>query len=156
TMFGYYHPDAAQVVAQPNAHVRVGDGRNFLLLSSDRYSVITIDPAPPLYSAGTVNLYTREFFELCRDHLDDAGNLCVWIPDNHCLESDFQLILRPFHNVFPHCQVWVSPEGTGYYLIGAHQPLVIRPQRMQATQANPRVTADISEYAVRWSWSVAT
>src|SRR5262249_43433261 len=91
-----------------------------------------------------------------RDHLDDAGNLCVWIPDNHCLESDFQLILRTFHNVFPHCQVWVSPEGTGYYLIGAHQPLVIRPQRMQATQANPRVTADISEYAVRWSWSVAT
>ncbi|MFC1515905.1 hypothetical protein ACFL7E_04005 [Thermodesulfobacteriota bacterium] len=38
----------------------------FFIGTQRAYDVITIDPAPPIYSAGTVNLYTREFLELCK------------------------------------------------------------------------------------------
>ena len=41
--------------------------------------MITMDPPPPLFAAGTVNLYSRDFFALCRDRLQPGGVLCVWI-----------------------------------------------------------------------------
>lgn len=47
--FSYYHADAEKI--KKNARVRLvrNDGRNTLLLSSKKYDVITVDPAPPLW-----------------------------------------------------------------------------------------------------------
>jgi hypothetical protein len=43
----------------------------------DRYDVIRLDP-PELHTAGIVNLYTLEFFELARDHLEPGGIFSIW------------------------------------------------------------------------------
>ena len=76
----YYHSDADRVLAQPNTHVVVDDGRNFLLMHPRQFDVITIDPAPPLCSAGTVNLYSEEFCRLCPQHIRPGGVVCLWVP----------------------------------------------------------------------------
>ena len=74
--FRYYHSDAQKVISRPNIRFIGNDGRNFLLLSPDKYDMIIVDPSPPVYNAGTVNLYTREFFTMCKEHLD-AGRCYV-------------------------------------------------------------------------------
>ena len=71
--FRDFHPDAEQWTKRPRAYQHVDDGRHFLLIHPQKYDVITIDPAPPLHSAGTVNLYTKEFFELAKQHLNPGG-----------------------------------------------------------------------------------
>ncbi len=144
--FGYFHPDGPALLNDPKNRIRIGDGRNFLLVSDEKYSVITIDPAPPMHSAGTVNLYTREFFELCRDHLEPSGIISLWIPNDSCTEADFKLIVRTFHSVFPNIQLYIGPDGFGYYLIGSLQPIVARPQRVRLLIDNPRLRADATEY----------
>lgn len=153
-MFDYFHVDAAQVLASPRQRIVIADGRNFLLTSRARWSVITIDPAPPMYSTGTVNLYTREFFALCRDHLDEHGNTCLWIPDNCSLESDVRLILRTFRSVFSDVQVWRGPDMLGIYLIGAMRPLELRDERVHYAATLPRAIADLCEYrsVMREEW----
>jgi spermidine synthase len=145
-MFEFFHPDAPRVLADPKNQIRVGDGRTFLLLAEEEFSVITVDPAPPMHSAGTVNLYTREFLELCAQHLDPPGILCLWIPNHDCTEDDFRLLLRTFHDVFAHAQLWIGGEELGYYLIGSRQPLVLRPARLAALQGNAAVVSDLAEY----------
>ena len=51
-MFGYYYPDYAGVLADPNGKVIVTDGRNHLELADERYDIIVTDPPPPIESSG--------------------------------------------------------------------------------------------------------
>ena len=50
TMFGFYFPDAAQILANPNGHVIIADGRNHMELTDKRYDIIVTDPPPPIES----------------------------------------------------------------------------------------------------------
>ncbi len=84
--FQYFHADGPKILADPRIHHYADDGRNFLLVRPKKYDMITIDPAPPIWSAGTVNLYTREFFELCKSRLKDHGIICLWIPSTEAGE----------------------------------------------------------------------
>jgi spermidine synthase len=59
------------VLARPNAHLRVDDGRNFLMLTPKRYDVITADVIHPIF-AGSGNLYSVEYFRLLRRVLPEA------------------------------------------------------------------------------------
>lgn len=145
-LFEYFHSDAPAIVSNPKNQIKIGDGRNFLLLSKAKYSVITIDPSPPMYSAGMVNLYTQEFFRLCRDHLDDHGVMSLWIPGYSCMESDFRLIVKTFTTVFPEYALWIGPDEFGWYLVGSKQPFVMRPDRLQAIAGNERIRRDLTEY----------
>jgi spermidine synthase len=145
-LFDFFHEDAGKVLANPKNRVEIGDGRNYLLLSREKFSVITVDPAPPMYSAGTVNLYTREFFELCRSHLDQDGIMSLWIPGGWCMESDFRLILKTFSSVFNDYTLWHGVDGVGWFLIGSQSRIKVRPERLKTLSADEAVRQDISEY----------
>ncbi len=47
-LFGYFHEDAAQVLASPGARIVVDDGRRYLERTGDKFDVIAIDPPPPV------------------------------------------------------------------------------------------------------------
>ena len=117
--FKYFHQDAHQVVAKPNVHLYADDGRNFLLVHRGLYDAITIDPAPPLHSAGTVNLYTKEFFEICKAKIHQNGIVSMWLPQAPFTES--LLIMKTFVTVFPGASLWGGLGHSGFYLIGGHR-----------------------------------
>jgi len=114
--FRYYHVDAEEILKKKNVHVVAADGRNYLLLSEKKYDIITIDPPPPIYSAGTVNLYTREFLTTCRAHLTRHGVICLWFPGG--TQQEVKSVLKTFYMVFPNITVWSGPHNFGFYFIG--------------------------------------
>jgi spermidine synthase len=119
--YKYYHSDAEEILAKPYVHLEVNDGRNRLLLSDTFYDVITVDPAPPIYSAGTVNLYTQEFFTLAKNRLSKTGIFCLWFPGG--TREEVHSLLRTFYSVFPDASIWSGPSGWGFYLIGPKNPV---------------------------------
>ncbi len=143
--FRYYHGDSEEILNRPNVHLVVGDGRNFLLLSSDKYDVITVDPSPPIYNAGTVNLYTREFLSLCREHLTPNGVMCLWFP-GRSTRQDRQYIVKTFYSVFPDTTVWKGCYGRGLYIIGTLKEANINQSKTKLAFTNVRLTKDLSEY----------
>src|SRR6266850_2506076 len=56
----------------PRVHAIVQDGRFFLQASPRQYDIITGEPPPPKV-AGSVNLYTQEFFSLMKSRLKEGG-----------------------------------------------------------------------------------
>jgi spermidine synthase len=118
---GEFHPDAKRWWNRPNSYFYVDDGRNYLLTHPDKYDIITIDPAPPLSSAGSVNLYTKDFFQLGKDHLTPGGALCMWLPPS--AEMELLMIMRSFLEVFPEATLWGGLDKgiEGFYLIGGHR-----------------------------------
>jgi spermidine synthase len=142
--FPYYHPDAQKVISRPNIRFVGNDGRNFLLLSPDKYDVIIVDPSPPIYNAGTVNLYTREFFTLCKDHLTLGGVMCLWFPGGS--RQDNLSICKTFYSVFSNMTVWNGPRHWGFYLFGTPAPTNVDGSKIEQAFTNPRLIEDLSEY----------
>ncbi|MEW6533056.1 MAG: fused MFS/spermidine synthase [Thermodesulfobacteriota bacterium] len=145
-LFKYYHPDADEVL-QKNVRLIANDGRNHLLFNPKKYDVITVDPAPPTYSAGTVNLYSREFFQLCRDRLTPDGVMCLWFPGGWG-DEDVLAILRTFSEVFPECSVWSGPHRWGFYFIGTLKPVSWQEFRERVNEKfkDPAFVQDLAEY----------
>jgi len=126
----------------------VADGRNYVLLSDKSYDIITIDPPPPPWSAGTVNLNTREFFELCRQRLNPGGIVCHWIPiyPEFLTVEQYKVHLRTFMEVFPHTTVWNSPNELGTYLIATPERLQIDEESFKAFFKSGTIRNDLFEY----------
>jgi spermidine synthase len=140
----FYHPDADRVMAQPNAHVVVDDGRNYLLMHQREFDMIAIDPAPPLFAAGTVNLYSQEFFKLCASRIRPGGAVCLWIPPGPV--SELKMILRTFATEFPYVSAWTGPTFPGFILIGTHRPVNDVEARVRRGFADPAIVADLTEW----------
>jgi spermidine synthase len=148
--FKYYHDEAETLLSRKNLKLVAEDGRNFLLLSSDKYDVITVDPSPPIHSAGTVNLYTREFFSLCKNHMTPDGVTCLWFPGSHKSDTlhieNSLYILKTFYSVFPNMTVWRGPHNWGFYIVGTLAETRIDKSKIEQAFKNPRLVKDLSEY----------
>jgi spermidine synthase len=106
------------LLTRPNVHVRVDDGRNYLLLTQRKYDVVTADVIHPIY-AGSGNLYSAEYFRLIRQALKPGGIAVQWVAGT---EAEYKLIARTFLSVFPQTTVWTD----GTLLVGSLEPLQIR------------------------------
>src|SRR6266404_2264237 len=93
----------------PRVHAVVQDGRFFLQASPRPYDIITGEPPPPKV-AGSVNLYTQEFFSLMNSRLKEGGIATFWLPIGQLRVEESKAILRGFHNVFPNTSVWASAD----------------------------------------------
>lgn len=123
-------PQASDVIANPRGRIVVEDGRAFLLTTDRRYDVITIDASPPLYSAGTVNLLTNEFFNLAKDRLKPGGQLMLWIPTSSATVEDFRMILKTYASVFEHVSLWGLRRGSGVLIFGSDEPIAFDRDRV--------------------------
>lgn len=139
-----FHKNGPAVLADPRIRHYVDDGRNFLQMRSVKYDVISLDPAPPLWSTGTVNLYSAEFFQLAKTKLKPGGILCVWIPPAPFTEVS--MILKTFQSIFPNTHVWRGPYYPGFYLIGLENDKKLDMSRFQKENSNTDVLSDLNEW----------
>ncbi len=142
-MFGFYYPDAAKVLADPNGHVIIADGRNHLELTTDRFDIIITDPPPPIESSGASVISSKEYYEAGRDHLTPGGVMMQWTPYG-APEVDFKEHIRTFASVFPYVTVMRGAGGYGVYMLGSEQPMSFDDDRIRAVLARPGVLDDIS------------
>ncbi len=119
------------VLNQPNVHLRIDDGRNFLLLTDRRFDVVTADIIQP-HHAGAGNLYSREYFSLVRRVLSDGGLVMQWIGRRS--DSQYKLIMRTFVEVFPNATLWFD----GNLMVGSVAPLRLSRAAFEAKRADPR------------------
>ncbi|MFZ5453758.1 MAG: fused MFS/spermidine synthase [Thermodesulfobacteriota bacterium] len=145
-LFDYYHKNGREILKSRNVRALVNDGRNHILLTSKKYDIITVDPSPPITSAGTVNLYAREFFQLCKEHLTPEGVMCLWFPWGR--EDEVKSLVKTFYEVFPITQVFVGPNDYGFYLLGPMKKISEADFHRNGERAfaNPDFRKDMSEY----------
>jgi predicted membrane-bound spermidine synthase len=117
----YTGPDYSNPLRDPRVTTFVQDGRFFLQACPERYDIITGEP-PPLKTAGTVNLYTQQFFSLMKGRLKDGGIASFWLPLYQLTTSETKAILRAFHNVFPNASLWATSD-LEWIMIGMKPPL---------------------------------
>jgi spermidine synthase len=129
----YFREPNFDVLHSPKVQVRLEDGRHYLLTTNERFDGITVDPLDP-WVKGAANLYTKEFLETMKRHLNAGGVVTMYI---QLFESNLDAVksaLATFFEVFPNGTVWGNPyEGRGHdmVLLGQVEPLRINLDEME-------------------------
>jgi spermidine synthase len=113
----YFAKENYNVVRNPRVQVVYDDARHFILTTRDKFDIITSDPIHP-WVKGAATLYTKEYLELCKQHLNPGGLVTQWVP---LYESDLGVVkseLATFFDVFPQGTVWSNDDdGKGYDVV---------------------------------------
>jgi spermidine synthase/MFS family permease len=143
--FGFYHADAAQVLANPKGRIVIDDGRRYLMRTRETFDVIVVDPPPPPEAAGSSLLFSEEFMELAKQHLKPHGILQMWFIGQETLV--FQGLLRSMSNTFPHVRAFGSIEGWGIHTLGSLDPIEVPAADALAGRMPATAERDLLEWA---------
>ncbi len=107
----------------------VNDGRNHLFLTPKKYSVIMSDATNP-QAFDSWTLYTKEFYELCKNKLKPGGIFSQWVPIP--LASDaIKIILNTFRSVFPHTSFWCIHGSSQCLMLATPERLALDYQALE-------------------------
>ena len=147
----YFKEPNLDVLHNRKVQVRIDDGRHFLMTTKERFDGITIDPLDP-WVKGAANLYTQEFLEVLKQHLEPGGVVTMYI---QLFETDLEAVkssVATFFEVFPNGTLWGNPyEGRGHdmVLLGQIDPLRIdlddMEERIGYRGGNSRIAQSLTE-----------
>jgi spermidine synthase len=150
----YFAPYNFDVVRNPKVTLRLDDARHYLLTTNETFDAITSDPLDPWFK-GSATLFTREFFESVKRHLNPGGVVTLWMQLYEMSEAAVKSELATFFEVFPHGAVFANTiNGGGYDLVLLGQleraPLdVDRVQARLADPANSAVARSLAEVGIQ-------
>jgi spermidine synthase len=148
--FEFYHDDAGEIRSDPRARIVIDDGRRFLARSGERFDLITVDPPPPVETAGSSLLYAEEFFALAKSRLAPGGILHHWFPDGSAPESLIrEAAMRSAAAVFPHIRLFRSLQGRGIHMLCTEEPLEIPDAERLLARMPESARADLREWLPR-------
>jgi spermidine synthase len=121
----YFASENQNVFKDPRVEMVYDDARHFVRTTKEKFDIITSDPIHP-WVKGAATLYTREYFEQVRAHLNPGGVVTQWVPlyesNNDAVKSE----IATFFEVFPNGTVWgnkYNGEGYDVVLLGTADPL---------------------------------
>ena len=135
----YFAKENYNVMNDPRTKIFYDDARHYVLTTTDKFDIITSDPIHP-WVKGSATLYSKEYFELVKQHLNPGGVVTQWVP---LYESDLDTVkseLATFFDVFPNGSVWANElNGGGYdvFLMGQNEPAKINLDALQQRFDNP-------------------
>jgi spermidine synthase len=113
----YFTAANYDVVADPRVQIVHDDARHYLLTTREGFDVITSDPIHP-WVKGSAALYSREYFDLVRRHLNRGGLVTQWLPLYQCSEATARGEIATFFSAFPGGSVWANDTGgRGYDVV---------------------------------------
>jgi spermidine synthase len=113
----YFSKENNNVRSNPRTHLAYDDARHYILTSPDKFDIITTDPIHP-WVKGSSTLFSKEYFQLVRDHLNPGGVAAQWLPLYESDEATIRTELATFFSVFPDATVWSNfLDGDGYDLV---------------------------------------
>jgi len=143
-LFWYFHDDAQQVLNSPLAHVEIDDGRRFLERTPQQFDVIAIDPPPPVESAGSSLLYSKEFYSTIKQKLKPGGILQQWLPNGD--EEVRAAVARALQESFTEVRAFRSLRGWGIHFIASDRPLPRRSSEELVQRMPAAAVTDMMEW----------
>jgi spermidine synthase len=131
------------VIRNPKVSIVLDDARHFLMTTDRKFDAITSDPLDP-WVKGAAMLYTKEFWEEARRHLNPGGIVTVFV---QLYESNLEAVkseVATFFEAFPHGMIFANlHNGQGYdvVLLGQLEPTPINLDEVEARLNTPDYAA---------------
>ncbi len=135
----YFGDQNYRVYLNPKTTVTIDDARHYLMTSTEKFDIIASDPLD-VFIKGTAALYSREYFEAVKRHLNPGGYFTLYVPLYETDEITFRSELATFFDAFPYGTVWANNRGgMGYdtVFMGQLEPLKVDLDALEARYAQP-------------------
>ena len=134
----YFARENYNVMHDPRVQIVYDDARHFILTTREKFDIITSDPIHP-WVKGSATLYSKEYFDLVKRHLNPGGIVTQWVP---LYESDLPTVkseFATFFAAFPNGTIWGNENGGGYdtVVLGQVEPARIDVDDLEARMARP-------------------
>jgi spermidine synthase len=146
----YFAGPNFDVVNNPKVKVVIDDARHFILTTDQKFDAVTSDPLDP-WVKGAATLYTEEFFNVVKQHLNPGGVVTLFVQLYESNEAAVKSEVATFMKVFPNGMVFGNEYNGGGYdmvLVGSPDPMTINvdsiEQRLE-TPAYAPVARSLSE-----------
>jgi spermidine synthase len=149
----YFSEHNFAVVQNPKVRIHLDDARHFLLTTKEKFDAVTSDPLDP-WVKGAATLYTREFFETVKEHLNPGGVVTLFVQLYESSDAAVKSEVATFLEAFPNGVVFANTlNGQGYdlVLVGQLDPKPIDVDRVQARlsdPANAAIARSLSEIGI--------
>ena len=136
----YFDAQNYDVARDPRTTIVYDDARHYVLTTRNKFDIITSDPIHP-WVKGSATLYSKEYFQMVKDHLNPGGVVTQWVPLYESDEATVKSEIATFLDVFPGGTVWANAiDGAGYdlFLLGQNGPTKINVDELQARLDSPQ------------------
>jgi spermidine synthase len=123
----YFAQADYDVYHNPKTTIHFDDARHYLLTTTEKFDIIASDPLD-VFVKGTAALYSKEYFDSVREHLNPGGYFTLYVPLYESDEATVRSELATFFESFPNGTVWANTiDGAGYDLVfmGQIEPLKV-------------------------------
>ncbi len=134
----------------PLVNLIIEDGRNFLLTTNNRYDIITADATHPTGADSWV-LYTTEYYELCKKHLNPRGLFVQWLPLHHLSYDGYCTIIKTIRSAFPHVEIWFTGVNRDFghtIVMASRDPIVIDFKLLTERLMHPVIKEDLEVFGL--------
>jgi spermidine synthase len=135
----YFSQENYGVLDDPRVEVIFDDARHYILTSREKFDIITTDPIHP-WIKGSAALYTVEYLNLAKKHLNPGGIIVQWVPLYESTLETVKSELATFFEVFPTGTIWsneVMALGYDVILLGKPDGLQIDLNKLQKRLDKP-------------------
>jgi hypothetical protein len=114
-------PVNRNALQNPKLHLTIGDAREILLTSRDKYDIIVSEPSNP-YRAGVAGLFTREYYQSVDRCLQPGGMFFQWVQAYEVDQRTMQIFYATLGSVFSNIESWQT-SGGDILLMASHSPV---------------------------------
>jgi spermidine synthase len=123
----YFAAQDYDVLHSPRTRIVYDDARHYVLTTPEKFDIIASDPLD-VFVKGTAALYSVEYFQAVKAHLNPGGMFSLYVPLYETDETTIRSELATFFEAFPNGTIWANTvDGQGYDLVflGEGEPLAI-------------------------------
>ncbi|HLG72639.1 MAG TPA: MFS transporter [Chloroflexota bacterium] len=142
-MMPVFYDDAEQIQHNPLARIVTADGRNYVRLTSKKYDLISVDPPPPIQTAGASVLYSKQFYADAHKALKPGGLMLQWVYFGVDLPQ-LQEHIRTFRSEFPHVTIFIHLDDGAIYMLGSDAPITWDAPTVSRFLETPGAKADLA------------
>jgi spermidine synthase len=102
-------PRNSAAFADPRGVIRIDDAKTYFSTRNRRYDIVISEPSNPWVS-GVASLFTREFYQRIRGHLNPGGLLVQWFQLYEIDGALLASVMRALGEAFPHYAVFAPSD----------------------------------------------
>ena len=138
-------PVNQNVLQNPKVTLTIGDAREMLQTTKERYDVIASQPSNP-FRAGIASLFTLEYYRSAADRLTDDGVFVQWVQGYEIDTPTLRTIYKTLGTVFPQIETWQTDRYDLVLVASKH------PHRYRAREMARRIAEEPFKSALADTW----
>jgi len=139
-----FEPFNDRVLDNPRVRLVIEDAKSFMLMTDQKYDIIISEPSNP-WMAGVSGVFSREYYETCRNHLLPDGLMAQWVQVYETSDDALQTVLATYTSIFPYLSVWQGSLGD-LILVGSTQPFRVDMKALEKRFHEPSVKSDMERF----------